>query len=733
MVFRLPVAQFPEIAPPQIETTAMYTGADALTVEQSVATPIDAQVNGAKRMIYMQAISGNDGTMTLQVSFETGTDIDIDQVQVQNRLAQAQANLPTAVNDYGLTTIQTAGIPLLLFTINSPNKTWDQNFLSNYVVINIKDELARVPGIGQVKIFGAANYAMRVWVAPDTIAKLGLTVTDLVNAITAQNVVNPAGTLGGEPAPPGRQLTYTVRARGRLMNAEEFGDVIVRANPDGSFVRLKDVARLELGAENYTQQAYGNGVPATIVGLYQVPGSNALDAANRAKATMARLAEKFPSDMNVALTLDTTVPVTEGAKEIVITLLEAIALVILVVFVFLQNWRATLIPILTIPVSLVGTFVFFPMMGFSTNTLSLLGLVLAVGLVVDDAIVVVEAIEAKIEQGLSPRDAALQAMDEVSGALVGIALVLSSVFIPAAFIAGITGSLYRQFALTIAFSVLISAFNALTLSPALGALILRPRPEGARRGLLGRFFAGFDRGFTAAQTGYVRACGFLIRKVRRRARRARRLHGARGRSREDHADVLHAAGGPGLLLHERAAPGGRVDAADERGHAEDRRDPEGRARRALRQRGVRVQPPVADGEPAQRRLLRPARPVRRAGDARAPGGRDRRLREPEALRAARRAGLRVPAARHPRRRPGRRRRRVHPGSRRQDRRLPLAEHAAVHGRAARSDPRSRSWRRRTRPPCRSSSRTSTRIGCSSSASRSRTCTRRSRRSSAAPT
>jgi HAE1 family hydrophobic/amphiphilic exporter-1 len=512
MVFRLPVAQFPEIAPPQIETTAMYTGADALTVEESVATPIDAQVNGAKRMIYMQAISGNDGTMTLQVSFETDTDIDIDQVQVQNRLAQAQANLPRAVNDYGLTTIQTAGIPLLLFTINSPNKTWDQNFLSNYVVINVKDELARLPGIGQVKIFGAANYAMRVWVDPDTIANMGLTVSDLVNAITAQNVVNPAGTLGGEPALPGRQLTYTVRARGRLISAEEFGDIIVRANPDGSFVRLKDVARLELGAENYTQQAYGNGVPATIVGLYQVPGSNALDAGDRAKATMARLAEKFPSDMAVVLTLDTTVPVTEGAREIVITLLEAIGLVILVVYVFLQNWRATLIPILTIPVSLVGTFAFFPMLGFTINTLSLLGLVLAVGLVVDDAIVVVEAIEAKIEQGLSPRDAALQAMEEVSGALIGIALVLSSVFIPAAFIAGITGSLYRQFALTIAFSVLISALNALTLSPALGALILRPRPEGGRRGFLGRFFAGFDRGFTAAQAGYVRACGFLIRK-----------------------------------------------------------------------------------------------------------------------------------------------------------------------------------------------------------------------------
>jgi hydrophobic/amphiphilic exporter-1 (mainly G- bacteria), HAE1 family len=513
MVFRLPVAQFPEIAPPQIQTTAMYTGADAITVEQSVATPTDAQVNGAKRMIYMQAISGNDGTMTLQVSFETDTDIDIDQVQVQNRQAQAQANLPQAVSNYGLSTIQTAGIPLLVFTITSPNKTWDQTFLSNYVVINVQDELARVPGIGQVRIFGAANYAMRVWVSPDTIAKLGLTVTDLVNAISAQNVVNPAGTIGGEPAPPGRKFTYTVRAQGRLMSAEEFGDIIVRANADGSLVRLKDVARLELGAENYTQQAYGNGAPATLVGLYQVPGSNALDAANRAKATMARLAERFPSDMHVDLTLDTTTPVTEGAKEIAITLLEAIGLVILVVFVFLQNWRATLIPILTIPVSLVGTFLFFPMLGFTINQLSLLGLVLAVGLVVDDAIVVVEAIEAKIEQGLSPRDAALQAMDEVSGALVGIALVLSSVFIPAGFIAGITGSLYRQFALTIALSVLISAFNALTLSPALGALILRPRRKDARRGLAGRFFNGFDRAFTSAQTGYVRGAQFLIRKV----------------------------------------------------------------------------------------------------------------------------------------------------------------------------------------------------------------------------
>src|SRR5258708_17965051 len=290
MIFRLPIAQFPEIAPPQIQTTATYTGADALTVEQSVATATDQQVNGGKGMLYMQAISANDGTMTMQVAFDVRTNIDMDQVQVQNRLAQAQANLPAAVNGYGLTTIQTAGFPLLVFTFTSPNRTWDQTFLSNYIAINIQDELARVPGIGQVRVFGSSNYAMRVWVAPDTIANMGLTVTDLVNAISAQNIVNPAGTLGGEPAPPGRQLTYTVRARGRLMSAEEFGDIIVRANPDGSLERLKDVARIQLGAESYTEQAYANGAPSAIIGLYQNPGSNALATANLAKAKMADLA-----------------------------------------------------------------------------------------------------------------------------------------------------------------------------------------------------------------------------------------------------------------------------------------------------------------------------------------------------------------------------------------------------------------------------------------------------------
>jgi HAE1 family hydrophobic/amphiphilic exporter-1 len=430
MVFRLPVAQFPEVAPPQIETIAMYTGADALTVEQSVATPIDAQVNGAKRMLYMQAISGNDGTMTLQVSFETGTDIDIDQVRSRTAWRRRKPTCPRREQ------LRRHDHP----DGRHPAPRLHDQLAEQDVGPELPLELRRHQpqgrarprsGIGQVKVFGAANYAMRVWVAPDTIANMGLTVTDLVNAIAAQNVVNPAGTLGGEPAPPG-QAVHVHRAGAWPPDERRRSSATsscARTRTDRS-CRLKDVARLELGAENYTQQAYGNGVPATLVGLYQVPGSNALEAANRAKATMARLAEKIPSDMNVALTLDTTVPVTEGAKEIVITLLEAIGLVILVVFVFLQNWRATLIPILTIPVSLVGTFVFFPMMGFSTNTLSAPGARARGrprrrrrdrGRRGD---------RGEDRAGLSPRDAALQAMEEVSGALVGIALVLSSVFIP---------------------------------------------------------------------------------------------------------------------------------------------------------------------------------------------------------------------------------------------------------------------------------------------------------------
>jgi hydrophobic/amphiphilic exporter-1 (mainly G- bacteria), HAE1 family len=378
-------------------------------------------------------------------------------------------------------------------------------------VININDALYRVNGVGQVLNFGLAEYAMRIWVKPDRLAKLGLTVPDLVRAVQQQSNVNPSGRVGAEPAPPGQQMTYTVRSQGRLMTPEEFGNVVVRLAPDGSTVRLRDVARIALGAVTYNQSARYQGQPAALVAVYQAPGANALAVANGVKQVMHELQGRFPGDMEYTVSLDTTAPITEGIREIATTIFEAVALVILVVFLFLQNWRATLIPLIAVPVSLIGPFILFPFLGFSINTLSLFALVLAIGLVVDDAIVVVEAVEHHIEQGLSPRDATLKAMSEVSGPVVGIALVLSAVFIPIAFIGGIQGRLNQQFALTIAIAVVISAFNALSLSPALCALLLRPRRDA--RGLLGRFFSGFNRGFTRATHGYVGLSHGLIRKT----------------------------------------------------------------------------------------------------------------------------------------------------------------------------------------------------------------------------
>ena len=510
MIARLPIAQYPDIVPPIIQVQTTYTGADALTVEQAVATPIEQQMNGVQGMIYMRSINGSDGTLTLQVSFDVGTDVNLDQVFAQNRLAQANSQLPTSVVEYGTTVKQTVGLPLLVIPIYSPNGTYDARFLGNYATINVTDQLARVPGVGQVTLFGAADYAMRVWVRPDTLAKLGITVTDVVNAVKAQNVVNPAGQIGGEPAPPGQQFTYTVTAKGRLVDADQFGDIIIRANPDGSFVRLRDVARIDLGSLNYLQLGRFQGKPAAILAIYQSPGSNALATAGVLKQQIEELSKRFPADVAYSIALDTTLPISEGIDEIVHTLVEAIVLVIVVVFLFLQGWRATLIPLIAVPVSLVGAFIFFPMLGFSINTLSLLGLVLAIGLVVDDAIVVVEAAEVGIEHGLSPRDATIKAMEEVSAPVVGIGLILAAVFIPAGFMAGITGRLYQQFAITIAISVLISAFNALTLSPALSALLLRHKTPA--RGPLGRFFAAFNRFFDAATQRYVNVSGAAIRR-----------------------------------------------------------------------------------------------------------------------------------------------------------------------------------------------------------------------------
>ena len=507
----LPVAQFPDIVPPQIIVNTTYTGADAQTIEQSVATPVEQQMSGVDDLLYMQSTNANDGTMTLTVTFDVDTNPNIDQVNVQNRVAQAQPNLPADVNQFGLNIRKSTGIPMLAFALYSPQETHDSLFLANYANININDALYRVPGVGEVRLFGVSDYAMRIWVKPDLLAKLGLTVPDLVRAVQQQNSVNPAGQVGAEPAPKGKETTYTVRAQGRLQTPEEFGQVVVRSNPDGSVVRLSDVARIELGAQNYQQLARFGGKPAAIVAVFQSPGSNALAVADGVKKTMEELKQRFPTDLDYAIGLDTTRSVTEGIREIVQTLVIAIVLVLLVVFIFLQNWRATLIPMIAVPVSLIGTFAVFPFLGFSINTLSLFALVLAIGLVVDDAIVVVEAVEHHIEEGMSPREATLKAMEEVAGPVISIALILASVFIPVALVSGIQGRLNKQFAVTIAVSVVISAFNALTLSPALAALMLRPRKEA--HGVLAKFFGAFNRWFARATHGYVALSRGLIRKA----------------------------------------------------------------------------------------------------------------------------------------------------------------------------------------------------------------------------
>jgi HAE1 family hydrophobic/amphiphilic exporter-1 len=507
----LPVAQYPDIVPPLIQIAGTFPGSDAITAEQSVATPLEQQMNGVEEMLYMQSVNASDGSITLRVTFDVGTDRNADQVNAQNRVSQALPNLPTEVSQFGLTYRKTQGTPLMLISLFSPKGTYNGLFLGNYALINVNDAIYRVPGVGQVNNFGASEYAMRIWVRPDQLAKLGLTVSDLVRAVQQQNTVNPAGQIGAEPAPPGQEFTYTVRAQGRLADPEQFGEVVVRLNPDGSAVRLKDVARIELGALSYKQIGRFNGRPSSIIGVYQAPGSNALAVAEGVRKAMAGLKERFPQDLDYAVSVDTTRPVTEGIREIVKTLLEAMLLVILVVYLFLQNWRATLIPLIAVPVSLIGTFAIFPLLGFSINSLSLFGLVLAIGLVVDDAIVVVEAVEHHIEQGMTPRAATLQAMKEVSGPVIAIALILSSVFLPVAFLGGIQGRLNRQFAVTIAISVLISAFNALSLSPALSALLLRARKPS--RGPLARFFGVFNRGFDKATRGYIGTSAFLIRKA----------------------------------------------------------------------------------------------------------------------------------------------------------------------------------------------------------------------------
>ena len=506
----LPIAQFPKIVPPEARITTTFVGADAQTVEQSVATPIEQVLSGVDNMNYMYSINGSDGSLRMTANFDVATDPNTDLILTQMRVTQAGPQIPSDVANFGVTVQKQLTAPLMLVALYSPTDSYDSTFLANYAYINILDQLTRVPGIASATVFGAGQYAMRYWVKPDQLAKLNITVGDVVRAIQVQNTVNPAGTIGGEPAPKGQEFTYSVRVQGRLSTPEEFGAIVIRANPDGSAVRLRDVARVELGAQVYNVMGRFDGKPAANIAIYQLPGSNALDCANGVRAAMARIRQSFPDGLDYQVGLDTTKAVSEGMREISNTLWQALLLVILVVFVFLQGWRPTLIPLLAVPVSLIGTFMLFPLFGFSVNTLSLFGLVLAIGLVVDDAIVVVEAVEHHIEEGMSPRDATFKAMEEVSGPVVAIAIILAAVFIPTAFIPGITGRLYQQFALTIAISVIISAFNALSLSPALCAMLLRPKGEA--RGPLAGFYRKFNSIFGRVQDGYVGASRHLIQK-----------------------------------------------------------------------------------------------------------------------------------------------------------------------------------------------------------------------------
>ncbi|HXZ33662.1 MAG TPA: efflux RND transporter permease subunit [Terriglobales bacterium] len=509
-ITNLPVAQFPDIAPPEIRVKALYPGADAETLEKAVATPIEQQINGVDNMDYMYSLNSTGASNTsLMVDFDLKTDPNMGLILTQSRQRLANGQLPPEVNQIGIDVKKSLTSPMMLVALYSPKGTHDVNFLANYAFINLNDPIARSYGIGQTEIY-AGQYAMRIWVKPDRLAKLGVTVGEVVHAVESQNKVNPAGQVGGEPTVAGQRFTYAVRAQGRLRTPEEFGDIVVRESPQGGVVRMKDIASVELGVQDYNITTRLNGKPSAVIGVYQLPGSNAVQAAKGIRKLMAKMKQSFPADLEYEVTLDTTDAVRAGMKEIAITLVIAFLLVIMVVYVFLQDWRATLIPMVAVPVSLVATFAVFPFFGFSINTLSLFGLVLAIGLVVDDAIVVVEGIQRHIEEGLAPEDAARKAMDELTGPVVGIALVLSAVFVPTVFISGITGRLYQQFAITIAISVIVSAFNALTLSPALGAMLLRPRKQ--THGPLARFFAWFNRMFERGNSFYLRTSGHLIRK-----------------------------------------------------------------------------------------------------------------------------------------------------------------------------------------------------------------------------
>src|ERR1700736_2618209 len=513
----LPTAQYPEIAPPTVQVPASFPGADPKVVAETVATPIEEQVNGVENMLYMSSQSTADGSMTLTVTFRLGTNLDIAQVLVQNRVAIATPQLPQEVRNLGVTVQKQSPDLMMVVHLPSPNGTYDQAYISNYAFLQIRDPLSRLEGVGNVNVFGAREYSMRIWLNPNRMYSLGLTSDDIISAIQAQNVQVAAGRLGAEPAPPGTDLQLTINTQGRLITPEEFGQIIVKRGDNGEIVYLSDVARTELGAKNYNVTSYLDGKPAQALAIFQLPGSNAVKTAHGVRALMQELSKSFPKGLEYTIVYDPTQFIEQSVEAVIHTLFEAVILVLIVVLVFLQTWRATIIPLLAVPVSLIGTFAVLAAFGFSLNNLSLFGLVLAIGIVVDDAIVVVEAVEHNIELGMPPKEATRKAMEQVGGAVVAIAIVLSAVFIPTAFITGITGQFYRQFALTIAVSTVISAFNSLTLSPALAGLLLKPRD--AKKDLLTRtldlllgwFFRLFNKTFDASVKGYSRTVRRLLR------------------------------------------------------------------------------------------------------------------------------------------------------------------------------------------------------------------------------
>src|SRR3989454_124546 len=515
-VIQLPVAQFPNIVPPTVVVTARYPGANPQVLADTVAAPIEQEVNGVENMLYMSAQCAGDGSMTLTITFKLGTDVDLAQVQVQTRVSVAEPKLPEEVRRLGITTAKRSPDITLVVNLISPSGQYDKLYIDNYAYLQVKDALARLPGVGNVTIFGARDYSMRVWLDPEKVAARGLTANDVVSAIREQNVQVAAGVIGQPPMAQGVAFQLTVNAQGRLIDEQQFGDIVIKSGAEGQVTRVRDVARVELAARDYSMDSKLNGQPNSSIGIFQLPGSNSIETSDAVHATMERLKQRFPPGLEYRIVFDTTGFTRESIRAVIETLVEAMLLVVLVVVIFLQTWRASIIPLLAVPVSLIGTFAAMAAMGFSLNNLSLFGLVLAIGIVVDDAIVVVENVERHIEEGMAPRDATRKAMDEVSSAVVAVGLVLSAVFIPTAFISGITGQFYRQFALTIAVSTLISAFNSLTLSPALCAILLQPR--GARHDwftrvldrTLGWFFNGFNHVFTKGRDVYARAVSRLL-------------------------------------------------------------------------------------------------------------------------------------------------------------------------------------------------------------------------------